>query len=223
METTVFEFGLRSAALFPVLGLLLFIFVFVKLITMKPRPSSYNWFITYLGVEIFAGIFDFLSVTSANPRDTLTFYLLFQIGNIFSFAPLMGFVFSYTGRTWFIDAFYKRMALFIPPIILTFFLIFTNEVTSHSIEHLFLSGFIWQVWSFPYGPLYEPVYVGFIQFAVILSIVLFTLHGRKVKDPIRKKQSYIFAGALLAQTIFDTSVFVMVLDNYVYKYNTVWR
>lgn len=209
MDSIVFDFTLRTASLFPILGLILFIFVFIRLLRMEPRPPSYNWFITYLGVEIFAGIFDFLAVSSTNPHDTLTFYLLFQIGNIFSFAPLMGFVFSYTERTKFIDTFYKKAALFIPPLFLTTLIVFTNGVTSHSTEHLFLSGLIWQVWNIPYGPLYDTVYVGLIQVAVISSIILFIIHGRRVSDPVRKKQSFIFAGALIAAMIFDTSVFVI--------------
>ncbi len=202
-------------AIIPVFGLSLYGFLFYKIYTLRSRSSANIWFLIYLAISLAAGFMDFMGSISATSVDALFWYTLFFVLNAYSFSALTGFLFAFTERKNLSESSLVRFAIFIPPTIVSALLLFTDLVISHESAMTFMVNMMWR---FSEGPLWGPVYFGWIQIVVFSSIILFLIYSKKVQDHNRKIQARLYAMSLFAQVVVDViflSLFPVVLRIFV--------
>lgn len=196
----VLNFALNPYMLIPLVGIGIYAFLFLKIYRLRTQSGPNRWFLIYLSTALIAGTFDFFGSMSTTAEDATFWYLLFFVVNSLSFSPLFGFALSFTQHNRLTDMRAVRILLFVPGIIVSYFLLFTDLVIVHDATQTTM---IHGMWRLTEGAIRGPVYFGWIQVTVMTSIILFLRYAKRVQDRNIRIQSTMYALALLVQTVID--------------------
>lgn len=196
----VLNFAINPYMFIPLIGMGIYGFLFYRIFTFCSESRANKWFLIYLATSIVAGMMDFLASISTTAMDATIWYLLFFVLNTLSFSSLLGFTLSFTQHHKLSDSSIVRVLLFLPSVIVSCFLLFTDLIIVHDSTKTTM---IHMMWRLTEGTLRGPLYFGWIQITVISSIILFIIFSRKVQDHNVKTQSAMYAMALVVQLVVD--------------------
>jgi len=210
ISAQAFSFAFNPFALLSLTGIIVNLILIYLILSRGIQNSANRWFTFFLFCLVLWGIGEFLNRLSVNPEGANLWSAVGAPGWIFMSIAFFNFTLTYVGKEYLVESLLKKFLVFAPVIIFLFIVWNTNLISLHNLDKFEVRP--WG-WSTNLGKLF-PVFVIWLEFYFISSLVFLARHYLRTVDPVRKKQTLLVIIALLVPLLGGsiTDAFIPIMN-----------
>lgn len=200
ISAQVIDFTFNPYAILSLLGVLVNLILIYLVLSKGASNNSTRWFLLFLTTLVVWGSTELLGRISANPVAADFWGYFGAIGYILMPVAFFNFAISYVGREALIDGYLKKLIIFVPAILILFFVWNTEYIVTHGNLHQVPWG--WEPTP-QSGPFFS-LFIIWLELHFIVSLVFLINYYRKAVDKVKKQQTFTLIIALAIPLVGGT-------------------